>query len=103
MNENQGLYHKSWGTFRIIGNLEVTFVKGGGGDISKLSPGRFFVTTTLNKTTWKSSEFFGKFEKCSKTFVRPSDNIFQIFENLRKMLGNVRKEVKTLQLESLYN
>jgi len=38
---------------KIIGNLEVAFVRGDG-TFFKMAPGRFIATTTLNKTTWYS-------------------------------------------------
>ena len=42
-----------------------------------------------------SSEIFGDFRKCSETIVWPSD---MFFENLRKVLGNLRKIIKKSSL-----
>ena len=39
----------------------------------------------------KSSAIFGKFWECSATFAWPSEQ----FWNLRKVVGNLRKIVKT--------
>ncbi len=40
----------------------------------------------------QSPEIFGKVQKCSETFVRPSDNILKVF---RKLLEIFRKSSKT--------
>ena len=42
----------------------------------------------------KSSNIFGKFWKCSETFVWPSKQFWKIFGNLRKVVLNLRKIVK---------
>ena len=47
-----------------------------------------------------SSAIFGN---CSKTFLLPSDNFWRIFENLRKVAGNLRKIVKKSSLLGSYN
>ena len=46
------------------------------------------------------SEIFGNLrkmsEKCSETFALPSEKFWNIFGNLRKLVGNLRKIVKNV-------
>ena len=39
---------------------------------------------------WQSSAIFGK---CLETFVKPSEQFWKIFANLRRVVGNLRKVV----------
>ena len=57
-----------------------------------------------------SSKVFGNlrasseiFEKCSGAFVRPSEQFWKIFGNLRKVVGNLRKIIKNAASACLYN
>ena len=50
-----------------------------------------------------SSGIFGNSGKCSGTFVWPSEQLWRIFVNLRKEIGNLRKIIKTPLSVCLYN
>ena len=54
-----------------------------------------------------SSEIFGDLlkisKKCSEMFALPSEIFWKIFGNLRKVVGNRRKIVKTSSLVCLCN
>ena len=55
-------------------------------------PLKFSVTCTcIFGNHWQSSEIF---RKCLETIVWSSDSFWTIFENLKKVFGNVRKIIK---------
>ena len=56
---------------------------------------------TSSGLPWKSLAILGSFEKCSGTFVWPSDQ-FWIFGNFRKVDGNLRKIVKNALTQYVY-
>ena len=71
---------------------------------------RWCIIETSSGLPRKSSAIFGHLRqsseilgKCSGTFVWPSQQFWRIFVNLRKVVGNLRKIIKTPLSVCLYN
>ena len=88
----------SSGLFSIISHVSLSMIS----LISSLSLKLYLNSLVYHRNIFgSSSKVFGNlrasseiFGKCSGAFVRPSEQFWKIFGNLRKVVGNLRKIVK---------